>query len=71
MDTGYTNLITAEERRQVLRTTRDITKGQRFVAGAFIEGQQAMPLRSTSAPSPKSANTAAPRFSSRAARLKR
>jgi 4-hydroxy-tetrahydrodipicolinate synthase len=23
----------------VLRTTRDITKGQRFVAGAFIEGQ--------------------------------
>jgi 4-hydroxy-tetrahydrodipicolinate synthase len=39
MDTGYTNLITADERRQVLRTMRDITKGQRFVAGAFIEGQ--------------------------------
>src|SRR4028118_26903 len=39
MDTGYPNLITADERRQVLRTTRDITKGQRFVAGAFIEGQ--------------------------------
>jgi dihydrodipicolinate synthase/N-acetylneuraminate lyase len=39
MDTGYTNLISSDERTQVLRATREVLKGQPFVAGAFIEGQ--------------------------------
>lgn len=39
MDTGYTNLITAEERRQVLKTTREVAKKKAFVAGAFVESE--------------------------------
>jgi dihydrodipicolinate synthase/N-acetylneuraminate lyase len=39
MDTGYTNLITPEQRREVLRTTREVVQGRKFVAGAFIEGE--------------------------------
>lgn len=39
MDTGYTNLITCQERTRVLQTTRDVLEGRPFVAGAFIEGQ--------------------------------
>lgn len=39
MDTGYTNLITSEERTTVLRLTREVAREKPFVAGAFIEGQ--------------------------------
>ena len=44
MDTGYVNLLTADERRQVLDLTRSVLAGQRFMAGAFIEGQAGEPL---------------------------
>lgn len=37
MDTGYTNLITAAQRTEVLAKTRDVLGGKPFVAGAFIE----------------------------------
>jgi dihydrodipicolinate synthase/N-acetylneuraminate lyase len=36
MDTGYVNLISPEERRQVLRETRDVADRRSFVAGAFV-----------------------------------
>jgi dihydrodipicolinate synthase/N-acetylneuraminate lyase len=36
MDTGYVNLITAEERRQVLAETRILAAGREYVAGAFV-----------------------------------
>jgi dihydrodipicolinate synthase/N-acetylneuraminate lyase len=36
MDTGYVNLITLEERRQVLKETRDVADRRSFVAGAFV-----------------------------------
>ena len=39
MDTGYANLISPDEKRRVLTITRDVAAGRRFVAGAFIEGQ--------------------------------
>src|SRR5690606_20394409 len=40
MDTGYVNLLTDEERRQVLQVTREaIGDGGSFIAGAFIEGK--------------------------------
>ena len=38
MDTGYVHLLSPDERREVLRTTRSVAQGRRFVAGAFIEG---------------------------------
>ncbi len=38
MDTGYTNLLTPGERTEVLKITRDVCGGQRFIAGAFVEG---------------------------------
>lgn len=44
MDTGYTNLITAEERTKVLSLTAQTLDGARFVAGAFIEGMDGDPL---------------------------
>lgn len=38
MDTGYVNLLSEEEKRQVLQWTREcLGAGARFVAGAFIE----------------------------------
>ncbi|PKO16097.1 MAG: dihydrodipicolinate synthase family protein [Chloroflexi bacterium HGW-Chloroflexi-10] len=37
MDTGYTNLLSVDQRRLVLEITQAVTAGQRFVAGAFIE----------------------------------
>lgn len=43
MDTGYVNLLTAEERRVVLEKTREVAGGKRFVAGAFIEGENGDP----------------------------
>jgi dihydrodipicolinate synthase/N-acetylneuraminate lyase len=44
MDTGYTNLITADERTRVLDVARQALDGAPFVAGAFIEGQEGKPL---------------------------
>jgi dihydrodipicolinate synthase/N-acetylneuraminate lyase len=41
MDTGYVNLLNADERGQVLRLTAEVLGGQPFVGGAFIEGQAA------------------------------
>lgn len=38
MDTGYVNLLTPEERRQVLAAASSAARGRRFVAGAFIDG---------------------------------
>ena len=42
MDTGYTNLINAKDRRRVLELTSEITPN--FVAGAFIEGEGGAPV---------------------------
>jgi dihydrodipicolinate synthase/N-acetylneuraminate lyase len=36
MDTGYVNLLTPEEKRQVLAETRAMAGGKEFVAGAFV-----------------------------------
>ena len=36
MDTGYVNLITPEERRQVLNATMQLAGSREFVAGAFV-----------------------------------
>jgi len=44
MDTGYVNLLTADERRQVLEVTQGVMAGRSFIAGAFIEGQEGHPL---------------------------
>jgi dihydrodipicolinate synthase/N-acetylneuraminate lyase len=43
MDTGYVNLLAASERAQVLAETRSLAAGRRFVAGAFIEGEDGDP----------------------------
>jgi dihydrodipicolinate synthase/N-acetylneuraminate lyase len=40
MDTGYSNLLTPEERTQVLRLVQEVAGGREFIAGAFIEGQE-------------------------------
>ncbi|HEX8834880.1 MAG TPA: dihydrodipicolinate synthase family protein, partial [Abditibacteriaceae bacterium] len=40
MDTGYTNLITAEERTRVLGRVREVVAGRPFVAGAFVETEE-------------------------------
>ena len=45
MDTGYTNLLSIEERRQVLQTARAAAQGKRFVAGAYVEGMNGDLLR--------------------------
>jgi dihydrodipicolinate synthase/N-acetylneuraminate lyase len=36
MDTGYVNLLTPAEKRQVLAETRTLARGKEFVAGAFV-----------------------------------
>lgn len=36
MDTGYGNLISAEQRIEVLRATQEVTAGRPFIAGAFV-----------------------------------
>lgn len=43
MDTGYVNLLTRDERVQVLRETAAVAAGRPFVAGAFIEGEAGRP----------------------------
>ncbi|MFN7141086.1 MAG: dihydrodipicolinate synthase family protein, partial [Limisphaerales bacterium] len=40
MDTGYTNLLTAQQRREILNVTKETIPGQRFVAGAFVETEE-------------------------------
>ncbi len=45
MDTGYTNLLSAQERQEVLKTARDVAQGKRFVAGAYVEGMHGDLLR--------------------------
>ncbi len=44
MDTGYTNLLRPEQRREILELTRQKSRGRRFIAGAFIEGLDGDPL---------------------------
>ncbi len=39
MDTGYVNLISADERLEALRLTQSVTSGKEFVAGAFVADQ--------------------------------
>ncbi len=36
MDTGYGNLITAEQRSDALQATKEVTAGRPFIAGAFV-----------------------------------
>lgn len=45
MDTGYTNLLTPDERKQVLSATREVCRERSFVAGAFVEGLAGDPLK--------------------------
>jgi len=44
MDTGYANLISDDERREVLDVSRQAAAGKRFIAGAFIEGREGDPM---------------------------
>jgi dihydrodipicolinate synthase/N-acetylneuraminate lyase len=44
MDTGYVNLLSTAERAQVLAETSALAAGRRFVAGAFIEGEDGDPV---------------------------
>jgi hypothetical protein len=39
MDTGYVNLLTKEERLEILDLMPAAANGRRFVAGAFVEGE--------------------------------
>jgi len=43
MDTGYVNLLTPVERSLVLQLTRQLARGRRFVAGAFIQADHGDP----------------------------
>lgn len=45
MDTGYANLLSREERAEVLGLVNSLSRGRRFVAGAFIEGEEGDPVR--------------------------
>lgn len=45
MDTGYTNLLTASERNEILTITQSVCAGKKFVAGAFVEGASGDPIR--------------------------
>ncbi len=39
MDTGYANLLSSSQRREILGLVGSLARGRRFVAGAFIEGE--------------------------------
>src|SRR5262245_30696524 len=43
MDTGYVHLLPPDERTRVLTLTSEAARGRRFVAGAFIEGDDRRP----------------------------
>lgn len=45
MDTGYTNLLSTAERAEILGLVNSLSRGRRFVAGAFIQGQTGDPIR--------------------------
>jgi len=45
MDTGYTNLLAPSERADILGLVGSLSRGRRFVAGAFIEGLVGDPSR--------------------------
>lgn len=45
MDTGYTNLLSREARGEILGLVNSLACGRRFVAGAFIEGEDGDPVR--------------------------
>ena len=45
MDTGYANLLTRAERAEILGLVSSLARGRRFVAGAFIEGEDGDPIR--------------------------
>src|SRR5581483_5557790 len=40
MDTGYTNLLSDRDRREVLKVASEAARGRHFVAGAFVEGMK-------------------------------
>lgn len=44
MDTGYVNLLTAEEKAYVLDLAQKAAEGRPFVAGAFIDGEVGDPV---------------------------
>jgi dihydrodipicolinate synthase/N-acetylneuraminate lyase len=44
MDTGYVNLLTSDERAEVLRTAEASLAGAPFVAGTFLEPDSLVPL---------------------------
>jgi dihydrodipicolinate synthase/N-acetylneuraminate lyase len=44
MDTGYVHLLTPYQRARVLATAQDVGRGRRFIAGAFIEGDDRDPV---------------------------
>lgn len=48
MDTGYVNLLSASEISQVLQRTKDLLKGKKFIAGAFVGDQAGAPFASES-----------------------
>lgn len=43
MDTGYTNLLSDSERKEILLRVSRMARGRRFIAGAFIEGTTGNP----------------------------
>ena len=43
MDTGYANLLGREERAEILGLVNSLARGRRFVAGAYIEGEEGDP----------------------------
>lgn len=45
MDTGYANLLSPAERREILGLVSSLARGRRFVAGAYIEGEDGEPSR--------------------------
>jgi dihydrodipicolinate synthase/N-acetylneuraminate lyase len=45
MDTGYVNLLSRDERAEILGLVNSLARGRRFVAGAFIEGEDGDPVR--------------------------
>ena len=67
MDTGYVNLLTDEERAQVLRVAAQTLRGRPFVAGVFLEDGGRAPSGMTSPPRLVDATAARPRRSARPA----
>jgi dihydrodipicolinate synthase/N-acetylneuraminate lyase len=45
MDTGYTNLLSRDQRTEILGLVNSLARGRKFVAGAFIQGEDGDPVR--------------------------